>query len=282
MREIVAAVTPASLNSESRTIPRCLRMERARSACEGFGGMAAYDMKGRICQAYILRFVSSYRERFKASGRHALTPLGNKVRLLRHLHRPALREQVRHRGLDLAAQLRAQLLGDARGVDAVADDLRPDEDDELGARVGARVAAEQLAELAGADRSAEARCGSRSWRSLIRPPSSTVCPLATAIELLTLRCDTVGVSVCGVRIAGDVADLLLDVEQHVAVDVDARHHAQDDAGVAVIDGVDDRAVGARPARSRSRSRSAPGRRPAGSRSGCRAPPATASTAPSRR
>lgn len=37
------------------------------------------------------------------------------------------------------------------------------------------------------------------WRrlfsvSLIRPASSTVCPLATAIELLTRRCEIVGVS----------------------------------------------------------------------------------------
>ena len=35
----------------------------------------------------------------------------------------------------------------------------------------------------------------RSWVSEMRPPSSTDWPLATAIELLTLRCDMVGVSV---------------------------------------------------------------------------------------
>ena len=35
----------------------------------------------------------------------------------------------------------------------------------------------------------------RSSRSLIKPPSSTVWELATAIELLTLRWETVGVSV---------------------------------------------------------------------------------------
>ena len=36
---------------------------------------------------------------------------------------------------------------------------------------------------------------SRSCRSLTNPANRTVCPLAIAIELLTLRCDTVGVSV---------------------------------------------------------------------------------------
>ena len=82
-----------------------------------------------------------------------------------------------------------------------------------------------------------------SWRSLIRPASSTVWPLATAIELFTLRCDTVGVRRAGAA-GRDVADLLLDVEQHIAVGVDARHDAQDDAGVAIVDRVDDRRAGA--------------------------------------
>src|ERR1700748_2203257 len=35
---------------------------------------------------------------------------------------------------DAAAQLRAQLFGDVMGVRSVADDLRPDEDDQLGPR----------------------------------------------------------------------------------------------------------------------------------------------------
>ena len=80
----------------------------------------------------------------------------------------------------------------------------------------------------------------RSCRSLIRPASSTVWPVATAIELFTLRCETVGVSVLAVALGGDVADLLLDVEQNIAIDVDPRHHAQDHAGIAIVDVVDDR------------------------------------------
>ena len=49
-------------------------------------------------------------------------------------------------------------------------------------------------------------CRSLSSRSLIRPASSTVWPLATAIELLTRRCDTVGVSVA---VAAPAATLLI-------------------------------------------------------------------------
>src|ERR1700737_4176545 len=52
------------------------------------------------------------------------------------------------RGADLAAQLGAQFLGDVHGIDAIADDLRPDEDDQLGALGRLGVAADQLAQLA--------------------------------------------------------------------------------------------------------------------------------------
>ena len=51
-------------------------------------------------------------------------------------------------GAEPPSQLGAHLLGDAHRIDAVADDLRPDEDDQLGALLGLVVVAEQLAELA--------------------------------------------------------------------------------------------------------------------------------------
>src|SRR6516164_3233710 len=80
-----------------------------------------------------------------------------------------------------------------------------------------------------------------SW---IKPASSTVWPDATWTELLTLRCEMVGVRFCepggG---SGDLADLLLDFEPHEAVGADARHHAQDDSGAAIIDRIDDRVGG---------------------------------------
>ena len=75
--------------------------------------------------------------------------------------------------------------------------------------------------------------------SLIRPASSTVWPVATEIELLTLRSDTVGVRLSPRCRRRHVADFLLDVEPDVAVDADARRHPQDDAGVAIVDGIDD-------------------------------------------
>ena len=78
--------------------------------------------------------------------------------------------------------------------------------------------------------------------SLISPASSTVWPLATEIELFTLRSRDRRRQrgrICG----RDVADLLLDLEPDIAVGVDARDDAQNDAGVAIVDGVDDRVAG---------------------------------------
>ncbi|WP_445222630.1 hypothetical protein ACKWRH_31145 [Bradyrhizobium sp. Pa8] len=65
----------------------------------------------------------------------------------------------------------------------------------------------------------ESRIGN-PWRcllsvSLIRPASSTVWRLVTAIELLTRRCEIVGAQRAGVAY-GDAGDLLLDVELDVA------------------------------------------------------------------
>src|SRR3569833_867090 len=49
-------------------------------------------------------------------------------------------------GADAAAQLRAQFLGDVVGIGAIADDLRPDEDDQLGSRAGLVLMREGVAE----------------------------------------------------------------------------------------------------------------------------------------
>src|SRR5215213_584114 len=137
--------------------------------------------------------------------------------------------ETRVRGPDPAAQLRAHLLGDAHRVDTVADDLRPDEDDQLGALSGFVVAADQLAKLAElidqrnaaaavlltlADQSGEqnrltARNRDRAFDAALRHG----------------RRQATGAT------GRDIRDLLLDIEQDVAVGVDARHHAQDHAGV---------------------------------------------------
>src|SRR5258705_4823957 len=66
----------------------------------------------------------------------------------RAIARGSLLSIDRLRGAELAAQLGAQFLGDAHCVDAVADDLRPDEDDQFGALRRLGVAADQLAEIA--------------------------------------------------------------------------------------------------------------------------------------
>ena len=127
------------------------------------------------------------------------------------------------------------------GVGAVADDLRADEDDQFGAR-GDLPWCPKASPRAGIWSSPGMPLRVPCCCSLIRPASSTVWPLATEIELLTFRSETVGVRLLA-RCRRNVADLLLDIEPDVAVDVDPRRHPQDDAGVAVIDGVHDGIAG---------------------------------------
>src|ERR1044072_7915955 len=80
-----------------------------------------------------------------------------------------------------------------------------------------------------------------SDRSLIRAARSTGWALAPAVERFTRRCDTQRVRREAAGAARrHVGDFLLEVEQHVAVGIDARHAAQDHAGVAIVDGVDHR------------------------------------------
>src|SRR5689334_18056788 len=59
---------------------------------------------------------------------------------------PLCLKRARRYRIDGSAQFRPQLLGDVMGVGAVADDLRTDEDDQLGPSPTAVVVAEQVAE----------------------------------------------------------------------------------------------------------------------------------------
>ena len=79
-----------------------------------------------------------------------------------------------------------------------------------------------------------------SW---MRPASTTVWPLLIATWLFTRRCEIVGVSESSLEVAHDAGDLLLDLQVDHAVGADARRHAQDDAGVLVLDRVDDGQIG---------------------------------------
>ena len=88
--------------------------------------------------------------------------------------------------------------------------------------------------------------------SLTRPASSTIWPLLTEIWLLTLRSEIVGVRL--VLFSRHAADLLLDVELDAVVGADARLNVQNDAGVLVVDGVDDGVVGAQHSRAAGRDR----------------------------
>src|SRR5258708_27035054 len=47
----------------------------------------------------------------------------------------------------------------------------------------------------------------------------------------------------GVGLRRNFAYFLLYIEPDIAIDIDARRNAQDDAGVAIVDGVDDRVAG---------------------------------------
>ena len=109
-------------------------------------------------------------------------------------------------------------------IDAVADDLRPDEDDQLGALratcSGARTASPTRRELI-EQRNAAARClfcvladqaGEQHGLAARRPRSSSSPGAANRRRQRCRRCWR-----------RDVADLLLDVEHDVAVGVDARH-----------------------------------------------------------
>ena len=84
------------------------------------------------------------------------------------------------------AELRAQFLRHVIGVHAVANDQRSNEDDQLGAAGALVRVREDIAEHRDLVEKWDALTVAVAI-SLMRPASRTVCPLATAIELFTLR-----------------------------------------------------------------------------------------------
>src|SRR4051794_28170558 len=144
-------------------------------------------------------------------------------------------------GSDTAAQFGAQFLGDVVGIGAVADDLRPYEDDQLGSST--------LLVLM--------REGIPKALYLVQQRNA----VAAAVLLLADQASQQhGLAGCNRDRALDaalrdgrgqargavwrhVADLLLDLEPDIAVDIDAWRYPQDDAGVSIIDGVDHGVVG---------------------------------------
>src|SRR5215470_5037236 len=185
-----------------------------------------------------------------ARGRYALRGVSCSMSAQLGGHRSARRRRARR-----AAQLRAQLLGDEMGIDAVADDLRPDENDQLGALEAVGLLRECAAERVG--KLAEQGDAARAALLALADKTGEQHGLAAhhrdrALDPALRHGRRQGRA--GARLRGDVADLLLDVEPHVAVDVDARNDAQDDAGVAIIDSVDDGVAGGQHRRAAGRDR----------------------------
>src|SRR5262249_46091728 len=137
-------------------------------------------------------------------------------------------------GTEAIAHARAQLFRDLVGVDAVANDLRADEDDELGAVDGAVVVAEQLAQ--GAELVEQRQAGPAARLRLgDQPAEQHGLAVGDRDRALHPPLPHGGRERIAADAPGDVPDLLLDGEQHGAVGVDARRHAQNDAGVAIVD-----------------------------------------------
>src|SRR6267378_3082487 len=138
---------------------------------------------------------------------------------------------------DGAAQLGAQFLRNKAGIHAVANDLRADEDDQYGSAVRFVLVREDVAQILNLIEQRNAAAveillllnqARQQHRLAARDPDR-------ALDL-SLREGRIAAD--AVRIL-NLADLLFDIEPHVAVGVDARHHTQDNADAAVVDGVDD-------------------------------------------
>src|SRR5262245_8415483 len=161
---------------------------------------------------------------------------------------------ARRRRTGGSAHFRPQLLGDEMRVDVVADDLRADEDDQLGpqravgpVREGGAKRARQLIEHGDAGRTALLALADQSGKKHRLPAGDRYRALDAALRH---RRRQRRAALC----RRDVADLLLDVEPDIAIDVDARNDAENDARVAVIDGVDDRVAGRQHGRAAGRHR----------------------------
>src|SRR3977135_1218039 len=141
--------------------------------------------------------------------------------MLSGLGREGPRRRLGARG---AAQLGAQLLGDEMRVNAIPNDLRPYENDELSPHqtIGAfRKGASQNAGQLIQDRKATAAALLPLADQTSEQDGLASCNRDRALDL-ALR-DRRGQR-AGTGGGGDIADLLLDVEADVAVDIDPRVH----------------------------------------------------------
>src|SRR5262245_24685962 len=157
---------------------------------------------------------------------------------------------ARRLGASRPTQLRAQLLGYEMSIDAIANDLRPYEDDQLGPHQPIGAFREEARNLI-KDRKAAAAALLPLADKTGEQDGLAACDRDRALDLALRDRRGQRISAGG---GSDVADLLLDVEADVAVDINARDHAQNDAGVAIVDGVDDRVVARQHIRAAGRDR----------------------------
>src|SRR5215468_996663 len=123
------------------------------------------------------------------------------------------------------------------GIRPVADDLRPNENDQLGALGLVGLMPEGVAETGNL---VEYRNGIAGAVLLLADKARQQYRLAVRDRDLALD-PSFGDRRRQAASAGrrHVADLLLDIESHASIDADARGDPQDDAGVAIVDSVDD-------------------------------------------
>src|SRR5580698_8502193 len=140
----------------------------------------------------------------------------------------------------VAVKLGAQLLRHHVGVDGIADDGRADEDDQLGAHFGAALLREQVAD---AGNLVEHRDALPRPIGLVADQAGEQDGLAAGDRNRALDA-AVGDRRRQARRRArlDARAFLLDVDNDIAAGADARHHAQDDAGIAIVDGADHRIV----------------------------------------
>src|ERR1700733_15061222 len=137
-----------------------------------------------------------------------------------------------------ATQLGTKFFGDRMRVRAVSNDLGADEDDQFGAHLRVVLIGERIAY---ALKIIQQRNAAFVLVLLVLDQASQQHRLAVGDRNRALDLSLLDGRVQGVGRAArqDVADLLLNLKSHVAVGADAGRDVQDDAGVAIVDGVDD-------------------------------------------
>src|SRR5208282_1633741 len=197
------------------------------------------------------------RNRLKTSTRATSTSASPDPAARNSLQRPCEDiERGRGDGLHLAAaHLGTKLFGDHRRVHSVPNDLRPDEDDELGSHLGGSRRAERRPDKG--DLVEHRYALARLLLLVLDQPGEQHGLSADDRDLAAdLALGNRWREVRAARVARVLhfADLLIDVEQDRAVRVHPRLHMQDDARVLVVDRVDHRVVGAENGRAAGRDR----------------------------